>query len=186
MNLLELASRLRAARIRRGYTLERVSELSGLDKAIISRIENFRVTPLLPTLAKLCDALGVSMAELVAGLDRAPKLCVVRVGERVDVERDREVSDVKYESLAHRRPNRGMDPLELRIPPRGGRKVALTHEGEEFLLVLEGAVRLEYDGVSHDLAVGDAAYFDAGMPHRILNGGDREARVLCVNLDLPV
>lgn len=186
MNLLELASRLRAARIRRNYTLNRVSELSGLAKGLISKVENFRVTPSLPTLAKLCDALGVSMSELLAGLDHAPKICVVRAGERVEVERDREISDVKYASLAHGRPNRGMDPLELRIPPLGGRKTALSHEGEEFLLVLDGPVRLEYDGTGYDLEAGDAAYFDAGIPHRIVNPGDRETRVLCVNLDRAV
>lgn len=186
MNLLELASRLRAARVRRNLTLDQVSELSGLGKGLISKVENFRVTPSLPTLAKLCDALGVTMSELLVGLDGAPRLCVVRAGERLEIERDREISDVRYASLAHRRPNRGMDPLELRIPPHGGRSLALFHEGEEFLIVLEGAVRLEYDGTNHDLAAGDAAYFDAGIPHRILNPGDHEVRVLCVNLDRPV
>lgn len=186
MNLFELASRLRAARIRRNFTLDRVSELSGLGKGLISKVENFRVTPSLPTLAKLCDALGVTMSELLVDLDKSPKLCVVRVADREEVDRDRDVSDVTYASLAHGRPNRGMDPLELRIPPNGGRRVALSHEGEEFMLVMEGPVRLEYDGENHDLATGDAAYFDAGMPHRILNPGGHEARVLCVNLDRPV
>lgn len=186
MNLLELASRLRAARVRRGYTLDRVSEISGLAKGLISKVENFRVTPSLPTLAKLCEALGVSFADLLVGLDRAPALCLVRVGERIAVERDREISDVGYASLAHRRPNRGMDPLELRIPPHGGRRTALSHEGEEFLLVLDGPVRLEFDGATYDLEAGDTAYFDAELPHRILNPGDRDARVLCVNIDHPV
>ncbi|MBN8456864.1 MAG: cupin domain-containing protein [Verrucomicrobia bacterium] len=185
MNLLELASRVRAARVRRNLTLDQVSELSGLGKGLISKVENFRVTPSLPTLAKLCEALGVTMAELLSGLDSSPKLCVVRLEDRVEVERDGDVSDVRYASLAHSRPSRGMDPLELRIPPHGGRRVALTHEGEEFLLVVEGPVLLEYDGENHELAAGDAAYFDAGMPHRILNPGDGEARVLSVNLDRP-
>ena len=186
MNLLELASRLRAARIRQNYTLDRVSELSGLGKGLISKVENFRVTPSLPTLAKLCDALGVTISELLADLDRSPKLCVVRVADREELDRDRDVSDVRYASLAHGRPNRGMDPLELRIPPFGGRRVALTHEGEEFLLVITGPVRLEYDGKDHDLATGDAAYFDAGIPHRIMNPCGHEVIVLCVNLDRPV
>ena len=86
MNLLELATRIRAARIRRSYTLERLSELSGLATGWISKIENFRVTPSLLTLAKLCEALGVSLAEVLDGIERAPKLCVARATERVAVE----------------------------------------------------------------------------------------------------
>ena len=73
MNLPELATRIRAAGIRLRYTLERPSELSGPATGWISRIENFRVTPSLLTLAKLGEALGVSLAGLLDGIERAPK-----------------------------------------------------------------------------------------------------------------
>ena len=61
MNLVELASRIKSARLARGYTLDRVAELSGLGKGLLSKVENFRVTPSLPTLARLCEALGLSL-----------------------------------------------------------------------------------------------------------------------------
>jgi uncharacterized cupin superfamily protein len=34
----------------------------------------------------------------------------------------------------------------------------------------------------HEMAQGDAAYFDAETAHRVLNPGKREARILCVFL----
>ena len=186
MNLVELSSRIRAARLSRGYTLDRVSELSGLAKGLLSKVENFRVTPSLPTLAKLCEALGIRLSELLDGLEERPKLSIVRRNERQEVERDRDQSDISYASLAHRRPDRQMDPFELRIPPHGGRREAMPHEGEEFLLVLEGKVCFEFEGTVHDLEAGDCAYFDAETPHRAFNPHDEQARLLCVFLGRPL
>ena len=77
MNLVELAQRIRTARIAKGLTLDQVSESSGLGKGLLSKVENFRVTPTLPTLAKLCEALGVKLSELLDGLDAKPKLSIV-------------------------------------------------------------------------------------------------------------
>ena len=167
----------------RGMTLDQVSEASGLGKGLLSKVENFRVTPTLPTLAKLCETLGVKLSELVEGLDQKPKLCVVRRGQRKEVERDRGESDIVYQSLAHGRANRAMDPFELTVPARGGRKQAMPHEGEEFLIVLKGKVEFEFDGKVQSLEEGDSLYFDAEIEHRLFNVTDKDARVLCVFLE---
>jgi len=183
MNLVELAQRIRAARVARGLTLDHVSAASGLAKGLLSKVENFRVTPTLPTLAKLCEALGIKLSELVAGLDQKPRLCVVRRNQRKTIERDASQSNIVYHSLAHGRANRAMDPFELVVPPRGGRKQAMPHEGEEFLTVLQGRVEFEFDGKVQSLAEGDSVYFDAETDHRLFNVTDKKARVLCVFLE---
>jgi transcriptional regulator with XRE-family HTH domain len=183
VNLVELAQRIRAARTARGLTLDQVSEASGLGKGLLSKVENFRVTPTLPTLAKLCETLGVKLSELVDGLDAKPKLCVVRRNQRKAMGRDGGDSNIVYHSLAHGRANRSMDPFELVVPAHGGRKQAMPHEGEEFLTVLKGKVEFEFDGVVQSLAEGDSLYFDAETDHRLFNVTDKEARVLCVFLE---
>ena len=126
------------------------------------------------------------MTELFDGLDEKPKFSIIRSHERKEVERDRDQSDIRYQSLAHHRPDRAMDPFELTIPARGGRREALPHEGEEFLVVLEGQIHFEFNGEMHEMAQGDAAYFDAEIAHRVLNPSDREARVLCVFFGRPL
>ncbi|MGC4014730.1 MAG: cupin domain-containing protein [Luteolibacter sp.] len=182
MNLVELASRIRAARLSRGFTLERLSEISGLGKGLLSKVENFRVTPSLPTLARLCDALGIRLSELVDGLDEKPNLSIIHKAERKVVERNNDQSDILYHSLAHGRPDRSMDPFELTIPAGGGRQEPMPHEGEEFLTVLEGSVEFEFDGKTHTMSAGDSAYFDADIPHRVFNPSKEDARILCVFL----
>ena len=186
MNLVELASRIKAARLAKGYTLDRVAELSGLGKGLLSKVENFRVTPSLPSIAKLCEALGLSISELFEGLDERPKLSIVRANDRKEVERDRDQSDILYYSLAHRRPDRNMDPFVLKVPAGGGRREPMPHEGEEFLIVLTGTVSFEYNGEIHAMNKGDAAYFDAEVNHRVFNNGSQDATILCVFLGRPM
>lgn len=183
MNLVELAQRIRAARVERGLTLDQVSESSGLGKGLLSKVENFRVTPTLPTLAKLCETLDVKLSELVEGLEAKPKLCVVRSDGRKIVERDAANSNIVYQSLAHGRANRSMDPFELVVPAKGGRNQAMPHEGEEFLTVLQGKVEFEFDGKIESLSEGDSLYFDAETDHRLFNVTNKDARVLCVFLE---
>lgn len=186
MNLVELASRIKATRISKGYTLDRVAEISGLGKGLLSKVENFRVTPSLPTLGKLCEALGMSMSDLFDGLDEKPKLSITRVADRKTIERDRDQSDINYLALAHGRPDRNMDPFVLEVPAGGGRREAMPHEGEEFMLVMTGEVSFEYNGEVHRMKKGDSAYFDAEVDHRVFNTGKTNATVLCVFLGRPM
>ncbi len=183
MNLVELAQRIRSLRLDRRLTLEAVALHTGLTRSWLSKVENFRLTPSLPALGKIAEALDVSVSELVEGLDAKPTLVVVRKQERkrVDRERSRKNTTV-YESLAHKRPNRRMDPFLLTVPPGVSRDKQLSHEGEEFLIIQSGAVEFEYEEDRYTLKTGDSLYFDANVPHRLINPYKRSAQVLCVFL----
>lgn len=184
MNLVELAQRLKETRLQRGLTLDEVSERSGLAKGLLSKVENFRVTPTLVTLSKLTEALGLRLSELLDGLDEAPAFSVVRRGERQVIERNRTHPDERYnnhyESLVSRGVDRMMEPFEIRVPAKGGRQEALQHEGEEFLLVLEGEVKFLFGDEVISLREGDSIYFDAEANHRLYNDSDHDARVVSV------
>ena len=81
MNLIELAANLKAARLAKGMTLEDVASRAGLTRSWLSKVENFRVTPSLPALASISQALGVSLSELFEGIDDQPAFVVTRKGE---------------------------------------------------------------------------------------------------------
>lgn len=181
MNLVELAQRIRTHRLDQRLTLEEVAARTGLTRSWLSKVENFRVTPSLPALGQIANALGVSTADLVVGLDEKPALVTVRKDERRVVPRDNsDQNQTVYESLAHKRPNRTMDPFVLTVPPGSARDEALSHEGEEFLIVQQGIIDFEYDGEMQTLRTGDCLYFDSTVPHRIVNSYKRPAVVLCV------
>lgn len=180
MNLVGLAMRIRDLRKKRGLTLEQLAERSGLTRSVLSKVENFRVTPSLPALGRIAKALQVSVAEIFEGLDEKPELVVVRKNERTLVERDRPKSKIRYEALAHKRQNKAMEPFLVQIPPGNARKEALTHEGEEFLLVLSGEIDLEYGDTVVHLGQDDAAYFEGSVKHRLVNKQKLPADLLIV------
>lgn len=183
VNLVELASRVKTARKERGYTLDELAKRAELGKGMLSKVENFRVTPSLPTIIKIAAALEIPLEKLFEGLDRKTETNVVKKGESKEVDRDSEHSSIRYFDLAHTRPNRKMDPMELHIPPGGGRAQPMSHEGEEFLTVLEGSISLLINDDEHLMSEGDSIYFDAESPHCVQNPSDKEARIICVFLE---
>jgi transcriptional regulator with XRE-family HTH domain len=181
MNLVELAQRIKLRRLDQRLTIEEVAVRAGLTRSWLSKVENFRVTPSLPALGKIASALEVSVSDLVAGLDERPKFVVIRGDARQVVQRDQSPKNKSiYESLAHSPMDRTMDPFLITIPGGVSREQALAHEGEEFLFVQSGSVQFEYDGELVSLRNGDSLYFDATIPHRLINSNKRPAQVLCV------
>lgn len=180
MNLVELAQRIKAKRRELNLTLEQVSKRTGLTRSVLSKVENFRVTPSLPALDKIALALSTSVSELTEGLDERPQFVIVRRGEGVQVERDKPESRIVYESLAHQKYGKSMDPILLDVPAGTARKKALKHEGEEFVYVISGRVDLEYGEETHHLKAGDSAYFDGQVEHRLVNSNTKPAKVLSV------
>ena len=75
---------------------------------------------------------------------------------------------------------------ELLVPPLRARDIAefdgwVRHDGEEFLYVLTGVIRLYtefYEPV--DLRRGDSAYYDASMGHNVISLSDEDATILWV------
>ena len=180
MNLLQLSQRIRELRSKSGLTLEQVAEKSGLTRSVLSKVENFRVSPSLSTLGKIARALGTTASDLLEGLDAQPNYVIVRKEERALIERDRPDSKILYFSLAHSRPNKLMEPFLLEVPPGEARREKLAHEGEEFLMVLEGVVDYEYGEHAFRLEEGDCLYEDGSVEHTLNNPFDTPARVLCI------
>jgi transcriptional regulator with XRE-family HTH domain len=180
MNLVELSQRIKHRRQELNLSLEEVARAAGQTRSWLSKVENFRITPSLPALARVAEALRTSLAKLLDGLDARPQIVVTRAKDRRVIERDRQNSNIRYYALTSGRLSRLMNPFLLEVPARGGRSVSRPHEGEEFLVVLRGRVTLEYGGKNYELAAGDSLYFDADTPHRLHNPHATDAQVLCV------
>jgi transcriptional regulator with XRE-family HTH domain len=183
MNLVELSQRIKQRRLDLGLSLETVAASAAQTRSWLSKVENFRITPSLPALARVAEALTIPLATLLEGLDAKPQIVLTRKKDRKKIERDSQNSNITYHSLTTGRANRRMSPFLLDIPASGGRSVSRPHEGEEFLIVLRGKVTLEYGKEAFDLNEGDTLYFDADTPHRLHNPHRKVAQVMCVFLE---
>ncbi len=183
MNLVELSQRIKQRRLELGLSLEEAAAGAGQTRSWLSKVENFRITPSLPALARVAEALRVSLATLLEGLDSKPQIVLTKKKDRKAIQRDPQNSDIIYHTLTAGRANRRMSPFILDIPAGGGRSVSRPHEGEEFLIVLGGKVTLEYGKETFHLEDGDSLYFDAETPHRLHNPHKKAAQVMCVFLE---
>jgi quercetin dioxygenase-like cupin family protein len=194
LNLTDLGRRVRAARLAHRLTLEEVVSRTGFTVSWLSKLENGQLTPSLDGLFKLSQALECGVDELVEGLSVPPQFVVVKRGSGV-VANGKSAGKsaskngapgkagrgVVAESLADQWRGRQMQPVILHLTGTGTESQPESHEGERFLLVLQGEVKLSYGDERILLDPGDSIYFDATIPHGLAPAGRGTARVLCVS-----
>jgi DNA-binding transcriptional MerR regulator/quercetin dioxygenase-like cupin family protein len=169
---------LRRLRQRQGLSLREAGERTGLSVSFLSALERGVSGASIATLQRLTAAYGTTMSELFGPPDRARQR-LVRAGGR-PVLRLGDPS-VRIEQLA-----RGATQLEpqLFVLAEGATSDgSYTHDGEEFLYLLSGAVTVWVgDDETYRLTTeGDALSFPSTMPHRWRNDARGETRLLWIN-----
>jgi transcriptional regulator with XRE-family HTH domain len=186
VNLSDLGRRVRAARLARRLTLEEVVSRAQFTVSWLSKLENGQLTPSLDGLVKLAEVLECGVDTLVQGLSVPPQYVVVKQGEgRTEPSRDSRGGYVT-ESLADQWRDRAMNPVIVHLSGVGNRHHPDNHDGERFLMVLEGEVKLEYGNELIHLDKGDTVYIYAAIPHVLAPAGRGTAKVLSVSYDPPL
>lgn len=186
VNLSDLGRRVRAARLARRLTLEEVVSRAQFTVSWLSKLENGQLTPSLDGLVKLAEVLECGVDTLVQGLSVPPQYVVVKQGEgRTEPSRDSRGGYVT-ESLADQWRDRAMNPVIVHLSGVGNRHHPDNHDGERFLMVIEGEVKLEYGNELIHLDKGDTVYIYAAIPHVLAPAGRGTAKVLSVSYDPPL
>jgi len=171
----EPGTTLRALREQRALTIASLARLVGISAAAISQIESGTVQPSVTTLRKLAAALGVPVFRFFLPADAAAA-SLVRRAERKTLGLAR--TGARYELLTPSLQGRlevmeiTMDPGQASAPER------ISHPGEECLVIIKGHGVLELGDDITDMRAGDAATFQASLPHRLRNAGQRPLSAL--------
>ncbi|RMG97508.1 MAG: cupin domain-containing protein [Candidatus Dadabacteria bacterium] len=179
-----VGERIRQVRERAGLSLQELADRTGYTSALLNQVENHLVSPPLGALGKIAHALGVPLGELW-GEDARDPYTIVRKGESRQVSRFASREGVSYgytyESLGFGKKDRHIEPFLITLePPTVPHPKPSVHEGEEFLLVLEGRMEVHLAGHTDVLEPGDSILYDASLPHRVTCHGDQPAKVLAV------
>ena len=145
---------LRSLRRKRGTTLADLGAETGISVSTLSRLESGERRPTLELLLPLARAYGVTLDELVD----APPTGDPRVHLRP-------VTHHGMTMLPLSRRAGGIQAFKLVVPPSRREPELKTHEGYEWLYVLDGRLRVllgEHDFV---MKPGEAAEFDTRVPH---------------------
>lgn len=180
VNLADLGRRVRAARLARRMTLEDVVSRANFTASWLSKLENGQLTPSLEGLVKLAEVLECGVDKLVEGLSVPPQYVVVKNGQGPTEAPRHPRSGYAVETLADQWRDRAMNPAIIHLSGAGNRLDPDNHDGERFLLVLDGAVKLEYGDELIQLDKGDSVYIYAAIPHVLTPAGRGQAKILSV------
>jgi transcriptional regulator with XRE-family HTH domain len=165
--LATVGPRLRALRRQRDTTLAALAEATGISVSTLSRLESGQRRPTLELLLPLARAHGVPIDELVG----APPTGDPRVHMRP-------VSRHGMTLIPLTRRPGGVQAYKLIIRVRRESPEPQTHEGYEWLYVLDGELRLVLGDQDLVLRPGEAAEFDTRVPHWFGSAGGRPVELL--------
>ena len=179
---LNLGERVRDLRKARKWTLEQAAKQAGLARSTLSKIENGQMSPTYDALKKLAVGLEISVPQLFTPPQRAQvsgRMAVTKSGEGEALA----TTTYEHELLAGAMTKKQMLPYRARVRARTFDEFDgwVRHDGEEFLYVLTGAIRLItefYEPI--EMRRGDSAYYDASMGHNIVSISDDDATILWV------
>jgi len=160
-------------------TLEDLAAASGASVAHLSRLESGERQPSLDGLLRLAFGLGVPLSELFEEPEEPESGTVVRGAEAPFYEG----RALRFQPLVPEAGPEGVSAMKVVLPAD---RVDPEHEpnehgGQEWLYVLKGRLRLTLGTGRTVLEPGDAAFFDARLPHGFDVFSEEDVEVLMVS-----
>ena len=182
---LKIGNKVRELRQKNRYTLQDLAAKTGLSKPFLSQIENHHVVPPVATLLKLARALNVNMGYFFQDEQSSEKISVTRQNERVRIERrpHHQKGEVNYiyEALETKKSNKHMEPFLVEFRDQDtGEMVFVSHEGEEFVYLLDGKLEFRTIDRVEILEPGDSIYFESDLSHSFRCLSEQPARAMVV------
>jgi len=180
-NALDYGARLKATREERGFTLAELSVRTGISEDSLARVESGETVLPLGQLIRLSKVLSLRMADVIS-IGTEP-FTIVRADQRQAFARFGETKQAnhgyEYESLAPGKKDRKMEPFIVTLHPASADEPS-THDGQEFIYVLEGEMEAVVEDKRDVLKPGDAIYYDSTSRHLVRAHGDKPAKILAV------
>jgi transcriptional regulator with XRE-family HTH domain len=172
---------VRALRHQRGWSLERLSQLCGVSRSMLSQIERRDANPTVAVALAIATAFGISLDELVDPPAQRSPLQVIRADDPHYVYRSDEACRIR--TLSPLPPERPLEFYEITLQRDGALRSAPHFVGtREHLSVRGGRVRVEAGAHAADLRPGDSVAYPADVAHAIVNIGRTPAVVYLVDL----
>ncbi|MGV6874689.1 helix-turn-helix domain-containing protein [Pseudochelatococcus sp. B33] len=183
-NEYRIGSKLKHARLLKGYRLKELAELIDCSESMLSKLENDKLTPSISFLHRLASELDTSIAELFAeGDNLSGPVHHFPHNRRARIEDDTELGrrGAWFERIIPVAKNGLLQANILNIPPQVRSDNDVQHVGEEMGYLIEGELEVTVDGKSYVLHPGDILFFSSSLPHGYHNKSDKVARILWVN-----
>lgn len=179
----EIGDKLKALRLKKKIALVDLGKHTGLSASMLSQLENGKLVPTLPTLARIAMVFDVGLDHFFGDRRRRKLFAVVRAEERMKFpdKPGSPVPDFWFECLAFSAQDKSLQAYLAEFPAReSGAVKEHYHDGAEFVHVVSGAISIHYQGEEHSLEAGDSVYFDSSEPHSYRGMSSSASRAIVI------
>jgi len=182
---MKLGEKVRGLRQEQRLTLQALADITGLSKPLLSQIENDQVTPPIATLLKIAKGLKVGIHYFFEESVDRQKFMLTRgepsVGTQRRAGKDAGPQGYMYKPLAPGMRQKKVEPFLVEFEQRAwDNSLFYSHEGVEFLYLLDGELEFHYADEVMRLLPGDSIYYESSEPHGYVSVGEVRARAVAV------
>ncbi len=174
----EIAERIIAARKASGYSAEDAAKALGINKYEYQDFESGQIDIPVSSILKIASLYNVDVKLLLTG--EGPKeqnFTITRKGDGVSVERHKRY---KYQALASDFIGKKANFFIVTADASDESVQYSSHEGQEFLYVLDGSMEVYFKDEKYVLSEGDSVFFNSSISHAIRTINGSRARFLSV------
>ncbi len=182
-----VGEKIKSLRESQSISLEELAERSGLAIEQVERIESNIDLPSLAPLIKIARVLGVRLGTFLDDqVENGPVVCrkIGSADNTISFSNNAIQSrkHMEYHALAGPKSDRHMEPFIIDVNPMTDNIdfVLSSHEGEEFIFVMEGTMEISYGQNTYLLNEGDSIYYDSIVPHHVHAYQGQAAKILAV------
>lgn len=178
-----LGRKIRSLRLRKGMGLVELGSHTGLSSAMLSKLENEKVVPTIPTLVRIALVFSVGLEYFFGPEKRL--ISVVKKEDRIEFEEKMggDESVYEFESLDFEATNRKSSAYLAKFHSMPPEDMPMhDHEGSEFIYVLKGTLGMKVEDQESTIESGDTAYFDSSHSHGYRQIGSEPCHAVVVTV----
>lgn len=171
---------IRKAREEKGLTLRELAKKMEVSASLLSQIETGKASPSLATLRNIAASLDTTIGNLVGEKQVNLTDPVMKKEQRKSLKSIGQ--GIKMYLLSSPDPTKNMEPLLFQLDVNGSTGNSMyKHFGQEFVLVLKGALEIRLNDLRYILKKGDSIYFNSSTPHSFKNAYNGVTEALWVD-----
>lgn len=164
----KIGDTVRKYRKEKGLKLQELAALIDMSSSMLSKIENGRMIPTIPTLFSIISKLGVSMEQFFSELkeeDQFPGYIFIPQKDYVPYVKEEDVRGFDYYSILERTMERGSFQISLLHLSPGARRSPVVTSAFEYIYLTHGSVKYLLGDNVFEMQAGDSLFFDGNIPH---------------------
>ncbi|MDN5216010.1 XRE family transcriptional regulator [Fulvivirgaceae bacterium BMA12] len=178
-----IGGKIKDIRKTQNLTLGELAQKSGISIAMLSKIENGRVFPTLPSLLQIFDALELDLNNFFSDYSKGDDFKGYIFKKRntyTGIEKEEDSRGFDYETILSYTLEKSSMEISLLTLAKDARRKRLSTEGFEYIYLIKGNIDYELGKETFHMEEGDSLFFDGRIDHVPLNKNDEDSVLLVI------